>query len=97
MRLLGICFVIFFLCLCIPNLNAAKMYSWTDEAGVMHLSNQPPPENAKGIKEYDMIEESEKPSQGTAGEVMRSEPKEESDTEKKEENVNKFSVDFRRI
>jgi hypothetical protein len=68
MRLLSICFVIFFLCLCIPNLNAAKMYSWTDEAGVMHLSNQPPPEDAKGIKEYEMIEERSNAKRAERGE-----------------------------
>ena len=28
-------------------LNAQKLYTWTDEKGVLHITNQPPPKSAK--------------------------------------------------
>jgi len=31
----------------ISNLSAAKVYTWTDEKGNLHISEEPPPENAK--------------------------------------------------
>jgi uncharacterized membrane protein len=33
--------------LLVSNLNAAKVYTWTDEKGKLHISEEPPPKNTK--------------------------------------------------
>jgi len=47
---------------CPSLLNAAEMYSWTDEEGVTHLSDKPPPEGVKVDKsiKYDPLTGEEK-------------------------------------
>ena len=38
---------IFVIILLVSNLNAAKVYTWTDKKGNLHISEEPPPGNAK--------------------------------------------------
>lgn len=49
--------LMFILCLCVYQ-TGASMYSWTDENGVKHYSNNPPPSNnkTKDLKVSDEIE-----------------------------------------
>ena len=50
MKSLGIFLAILFTCLLASYLNAGQIYVWTDEDGIKHFSDNPPPENAKKIK-----------------------------------------------
>jgi hypothetical protein len=75
MRFLSIVSAVLWVCIFASDLNAASMYSWTDENGVTNLSNKPPPENSKDIKEYKMYKEGEVEEGRLGEEVMRREPK----------------------
>jgi len=55
MKLLRLLPAVLVICFCTSNLDA-KIYLWTDENGVKHYSNTPPPKDAEVIKE---IQESE--------------------------------------
>src|SRR5210317_1701856 len=44
------------------NLNAQKLYTWTDEKGVMHLADQPPPEMDR-VEDVDVIRYEERTPQ----------------------------------
>lgn len=52
MKLFKILFVILSLCFYVSNLHAAddELYIWTDEKGIKHFTNTPPPKNARNIK-----------------------------------------------
>ena len=56
MKFLSLFFAILWICFNSSVLHADSMYSWTDENGVMNLSNRPPPGNASDIKVYKMLE-----------------------------------------
>jgi len=46
--------ILFFLILCLPlvlgHLTHAEMYQWTDNNGIKHYSNSPPPESVTGYR-----------------------------------------------
>lgn len=46
------------------NLNAQKLYTWTDGNGVLHITDRPPP-NTKGVEDIDVIRYKEKSPQET--------------------------------
>ena len=41
------------------NLNAQKLYTWTDGNGVLHITDQPPPK-VKGVEDIEVIRYKEK-------------------------------------
>ena len=55
MKFLRLLPAVLIICFCTSNLDA-KIYFWTDENGVKHYTNTPPPKDGKAIKE---IQESE--------------------------------------
>ena len=54
MKLLGICLVVVFTCLGFSRLGA-EIYYWTDEDGVKHYSNDPPPAKNVSIETAEEI------------------------------------------
>jgi hypothetical protein len=44
------------------NLGAQKLYTWTDENGLLHITDQPPP-NTKGVEDVQVIRYKEKSQQ----------------------------------
>ena len=50
---------LFLILLAALNLNAQKLYTWTDEKGVMHVTDQPPPEMGR-VKDVEVIRYEEK-------------------------------------
>ncbi|MFH1349898.1 MAG: DUF4124 domain-containing protein [Pseudomonadota bacterium] len=50
MKLFISLFFVIFTCLFVSNLHAGRIYVWTDEKGIKHFSDNPPPKKAKGIK-----------------------------------------------
>jgi hypothetical protein len=75
------------------------MYSWTDENGVMNLSNRPPPGNANDIKVYNMLEEGGEEKGEVTEDVIRTEPEGEDagKMREKKETPKKYAQDFLRI
>jgi hypothetical protein len=45
-KLAGITIALLMAILAASQLNAQKLYTWTDEKGVTHITDQPPPQNA---------------------------------------------------
>jgi hypothetical protein len=45
-----------------PSLNAQKIYTWTDENGVVHLADQPPPEKDR-VEDVEVLRYHEKTPQ----------------------------------
>jgi hypothetical protein len=99
MKFLSLFFTILWICFNSSVLHAGSMYSWTDENGVMNLSNRPPPGNAHDIKVYNMLEEGGDEKREVTEDVIRTES-EEKDAEKvheKKEAPKKYAQDFLRI
>ena len=74
MKLSIICLTVLFFFLSASSLCAGTLYSWTDEKGMTHLSNETPPDNAKEIKEF-IFGQSEEESQGPAKTIHEGEEK----------------------
>jgi hypothetical protein len=57
MNTLIIAVALLFLSFATSNLNAGKVYTWTDENGILHITDQPPPEGTaiKDVIEYDEL------------------------------------------
>lgn len=85
------CLVVIFLCL-LPALgsNADKVYTWTDERGVTHISETPPPPNAR---DRDVIEYVPKTKQEEA--AIRKQQQQSNAQEQKEQIVGE-AKDLRR-
>ena len=47
--------LIVFICFWMSSLNAGKLYIWTDENGVEHISDQPPPNEIKPRETMNVI------------------------------------------
>jgi len=58
MKLLRLLPVVLVICFCTSNLDA-KIYIWTDESGVKHYSNTPPPKDAEVVEERQESESDE--------------------------------------
>ena len=54
MKTVNISVGLFLILLAALSLNAQKLYTWTDEKGVMHLTDQPPPEMGR-VKDVEVI------------------------------------------
>ena len=99
MKFLSILFTILWICFNSSVLHAGSMYSWTDENGVMNLSNRPPPGNAHDIKVYNMFEEGGEEKGEVTEDVIRTEPegKDAGKVREKKETPKKYAQDFLRI
>ena len=99
MKFLSIFFTILWICFNSSVLHAGSMYSWTDENGVMNLSNRPPPGNAHDIKVYNMLEEGGDEKREVTEDVIRteSEGKDAEKVHEKKEAPKKYAQDFLRI
>lgn len=62
MKPLGIAVGLLFTLLATLSLNAQKLYTWTDENGVVHLADQPPPETDR-VENVEVIKYEEKTPQ----------------------------------
>ena len=47
MKYLTLLIILALVCLLTTDLNAKKVYPWTDEKGNVHITDEPPPEGAK--------------------------------------------------
>ena len=47
MKLLSLFLIIAITCICSTSAAAGKIYTWTDENGISHISEKPPPSNEK--------------------------------------------------
>jgi hypothetical protein len=99
MKFLSLIFTILWICFNSSVLHADSMYSWTDENGVMNLSNRPPPGNARDIKVYNMLEEGGDEKGEVTKDVIRTEPegKDAGKAHEKKEAPKKYAQDFMRI
>ena len=52
---------IFLIVLLVPSICCADLYQWTDENGVKHFSNTPPPEAAGAVRHMEEVEGGEEP------------------------------------
>ena len=62
MKPLGIAVGLLFTLLATLSLNAQKLYTWTDENGVVHLADQPPPEKDR-VEDVEVLRYHEKTPQ----------------------------------
>ena len=99
MKFLSIFFTILWICFNSSVLHAGSMYSWTDENGVMNLSNRPPPGNASDIRIHNMLEEGGDEKGEVTEDVIRTEPegKDAGEMREKKETPKKYAQDFMRI
>lgn len=99
MKFLSLIFTILWICFNSSVLHAGSMYIWTDENGVMNLSNRPPPGNAHDIKVYNMLEEGGDEKGQVTEDVIRTEPegKDAGKVHEKKEAPKKYAQDFLRI
>ena len=99
MKFLSLFFTILWICFNSSVLHADSMYSWTDENGVMNLSNRPPPGNASDIKVYNMLEGGGDEKGEVTEDVIRTEPegKDAGKVNEKKEAPKKYAQDFLRI
>jgi hypothetical protein len=75
------------------------MYSWTDENGVMNLSNRPPTEDARDIKVYNMLDAGVDEKRGVTEDVIKTEPedKDAGKVREKKETPKNYAQDFLKI
>jgi hypothetical protein len=70
MKFLAKLIVIVFICFWVSCLNAGKLYIWTDENGMTHISDQPPPNEIKPKETMDVIKK--KTNYGQSGRSIES-------------------------
>lgn len=74
------------------NVNAQKLYTWTDGNGVLHITDQPPPD-AKGVEDIDVIRYKEKsPQEIEAIERKKEELRRRFDEEKRIERARQAEI-----